>query len=258
MKGDPYYCLSALPTLGELGRPPPLSPDQLLEHLAPCPTAREIVEVLFLHDDLLLREGVGAGEKSPIRPVVLTMEQIRKESPLPAYLSKSPDDSTSTKVESAAPPTRSLSADVTWEAYFRYAADMARTWACGFLADWVAFEVGLRNALVTSRAKELSLDAADYLVAAELGEPDELFTEPIEKRTAAVTPLIELEMLIKTRWAWLTKHEAWFSFSIDEFAAYAGKLMLLARFERLTKTNEQGSSADQDADALKQLEEVTR
>ena len=70
--------------MGELGRAPPLDPDQLLELLAPCPTARRVVEVLFLHDDLLQREGVVAGELSSVRPVVLTAAQIRNESPLPA------------------------------------------------------------------------------------------------------------------------------------------------------------------------------
>lgn len=263
MEGDRYYCLSALPTLGELGRAPPLSPDQLLEHLAPCPTARRVAEVLFLHDDLLQREGVGAGELSSVRPVVLTDEQVRGESPLPAYLSaclpeRGRSQSGDAQAESSGDPARVLPADTTWEAYFRHAADMARTCACGFLADWVAFEVGLRNALVISRAKELGLDADAYLVAVELGEPDESFTEIVDKRAAAATPLAELETLIKVRWAWLTQHEAWFSFSDDEFAAYAGKLMLLIQFERLVKTNEPGASAGQDVDASKQPEEVAR
>ncbi len=253
MNGDSYYCLTVLPTLGELGRAPPLSPNQVLAHLAACPAARRVVEVLFLHDDLLQREGVQAGELSSIHPVVLSPEQVMDELPLPAYLLPRDDQ------ESASDrPTHVLRADVTWEAYFRYAAEVARTCACEFLAKWVAFEVGLRNALVISRAKELGLDAEGYLVAVELGEPDESFEEIVDKRTAATTPLAELETLIQARWAWLTRHEAWFSFSNDEFAAYAGKLMLLIRFERLAKKNEQGASADQDGDAIKQLEEVTR
>ena len=143
---------------------------------------------------------------------------------------------------------------MTWETYFRYAADVAEACACRFLADWVAFEVGLRNALAIARARELGLDADDYQVAAELGEPVESFTEIVDKRAAAATPLAELETLIKARWAWLSKHEAWFSFSDDEFAAYTGKLMLLIQFERLVKINGHGASADQDVDAVNQTE----
>lgn len=243
MNGDRYYYLSALPTLGELGSASPLRPDQLLERLASCPGAHRVVEVLFLHNDLLQREGFGAGELTSVRPVVLTAGQVTGESPLPAYLSGG--------------PARRFLADTTWDAYFRYAAGVARTCVCLFLADWVRFEVGLRNALAIARARRLGLEVDDYVVAAELGEPAESFAAIISERAAAATPLAELEMLIKVRQAWLTEHEAWFSFSDDEFAAYAAKLMLLIQYERLVKTAEQGPSTREGAEALAQLEEVT-
>ncbi|MHC4695405.1 MAG: hypothetical protein ACYTFA_01535 [Planctomycetota bacterium] len=243
MNGDRYYYLSALPTLGELGSAPPLRPDQLLERLAPCPAAHRVVEVLFLHNDLLEREGFGAGELTSVRPVVLTAGQVRNESPLPAYLTGG--------------PARPFPANTAWEAYFRYAAGVARTFACRFLADWVRFEVGLRNALAIARARRLGLEVDDHLVAPELGEPAESFAVIISERTAAATPLAELEMLIKARRAWLTEHEAWFSFSDDEFAAYAAKLMLLIQYEQLVKAAEQSASTREGVEALAQLEEVT-
>ncbi len=107
------------------------------------------------------------------------------------------------------------------------------------------------------RARRLGLEVDDHLVAAELGEPAESFATIISERTAAATPLAELKMLIKARQAWLTEHEAWFSFSDDEFAAYAAKLMLLIQYERLVKTAEQGPPTRESVEALAQLEEVT-
>lgn len=236
MNGDRYYSLSALPTLGELGSAPPLKPGRLLEHLEPCPAARRVVGVLFLHDDLLQREAYAVGELTSVRPAVLTAAQVRNESPLPAYLSSG--------------PSRALRADTTWEAYFRHAAGVARTCACGFLADWVAFEVGLRNALAIARAEQLGLRPDDYLVAVDLGGPAELFAAIVAERAASATPLAELKTLITARWAWLTEHEAWFSFSDDEFAAYAGKLMLLIQYKRLGKATEQNNSTRQNVEAL--------
>lgn len=243
MKGDRYYCLSALPTLGELGATPPMVPHQLLELITPCLAARRVVEVLFLHDDLLQREGFGTGELTSVRPVVLTAAQVRMESALPAHL--------------CGGPARTVGADAMWEAYFRYAAGVARTHACGFLADWVGFEVGLRNALAVVRAGQLGLEPDEYLVAVEFGEPAESFTAVVSEREVAVTPLAELETLIKARWRWLTEHEAWFSFSVDEFAAYAGKLALLTQYRRLVNTTDKGGSAHRSAEALQKPEEVS-
>ena len=49
-----YYHITALPALGELGSAPPMEPIHLLERLADSPRSGTLVEVLLLHDDLLL------------------------------------------------------------------------------------------------------------------------------------------------------------------------------------------------------------
>jgi len=243
MKGDPYYCLSALPTLGELGATPPLEPLGLLELIAPCPVARRVAEVLFLQDDLLQREAFGIGELTSVRPAVLTAAQVRMEAALPAHL--------------CGGAACTVAADAMWEAYFRYAAGVARTHACGLLTHWVGFEVGLRNALAVARATRLGLEPDEYAVAVELGEPTESFTVVIKEREATATPLAELITLIRARWRWMTEHEAWFSFSIDELAVYAGKLMLLTQYKRLVNTNHRGGSAHRGAEALEKPEDVS-
>jgi hypothetical protein len=219
MNGDFCYRLSSLPALGDLGAAPPVRPRELLDLSESSPPARPIVEALLLHEDLRLREGLAARELRGASSVVLTAAQVSGESPLPPYL----------RSESGRP----IDADATWEAYFRFVASVARTCGCEFLARWVGFEVALRNALAVARASRLRLDAEGYLVATELGEPSERVAAIVGERNAARTPLAEFETLIKARWMWVADHEAWFSFSVDEFAAYAAKLILLIQYRRL-------------------------
>ena len=43
-----------------------------------------------------------------------------------------------------------------------------------------------------------------------------------------------LEALDRARWDWVTEREAWYSFSDDEVAAYAAKIIILHRWRRIT------------------------
>jgi len=231
MRRASCYYIVALPALGDLGSAPPLRPAQLLENVADSPGLRALVEALFLFDDLLQREAFLAGEMGEVDPVVLTPAQARNEAALPAYLA--PGD------EGAA------AADSVWRACFRYAWDLARRRGSQFLADWVRYEVGLRNALAGARARRLGLEESDYLVAADLAATDEDFTTALRDWSAAATPLAGLRVLIEARWAWLSEHDAWFSFRDDELAAYAAKLMLLHQWRRLADAGGEGPAGEE-------------
>jgi len=219
-----YYLVSALPSLGDLGAAPPMSPADLREHVAEHRPPRTLVEAILLGDDLVQREAVLAGEIGDVAPAVLTPAQVRDEEPLPACLAMD---------EEAAAPR--VAADTLWAAYFRHAAAVAQHEGSSFLAAWVAHEVALRNALAAARAKVLGLEAADYVVTPEVGSKDDDFGPLLAEWAAAGNPLEGLRVLDRARWQWLTAHEAWFSFADDELAAYAAKLMLLARWHRLSE-----------------------
>ncbi|MCJ7542993.1 MAG: hypothetical protein MUP47_00235, partial [Phycisphaerae bacterium] len=103
-----------------------------------------------------------------------------------------------------------------------------------FLAQWVGYEVALRNALAAARAQALGLEAADYLVATDLGQADGDLSAVVGEWAAAPNPLAGLRVLDAARWDWLAWHDAWFSFQDDELIAYAAKLVLLDRWQRLT------------------------
>jgi hypothetical protein len=53
-----------------------------------------------------------------------------------------------------------------------------------------------------------------------------------------------LQAVIRARWAWICEHDAWFSFSDDELAAYAAKLVLLEQWRRLIEAGEQKPVAE--------------
>ena len=217
-----YYLLTTLPPLGDLGGSPPLRPEQLLELLGDAPS-RELAEMIFLGDDLLQRDSLLAGREREVQPAVLSAEQLRDAQPLPDYLA----------AEAEEQPPRVVT-DMTWAAYFRHAANVALRHKSGFLAAWVAFEVALRNALAAERAKALDLEPGDYLVATDLAGPDEDLAGLVSEWSNAPDPLAALQILDRARWLWMQERDRWFSFADDELAAYAAKLMLLNRWDRLS------------------------
>jgi len=246
MKGDLHYYITALPALGELDSEPPLRPGQLLEHLDGRPGSQALVETLFVLDDLLQREAFLAGEIEDVSPVVLTPQQARNEAPLPAYL-----------VSTAPEGSGALQVDSCWETCFRHVADVARRQASTFLSAWVGYEVALRNALAAARARRLELEESDYRVAEDLADPEADFTSLLSEWTSAPTPLAGLRMLIAARWAWLSEHDAWFSFRDDELAAYAAKLLLLLQWRRIAEADKAGPTEEPTNESSGSLERTT-
>ena len=233
MSGQNYYLLTALPGLGELGADPSLTPRAMLEMLAPSPGAQQLASVIFLSDDLLLRQAVMSGEipADQAEPVVLSAEQVRDEAPLPAFLAnEAGPDGEGGQGESAGGAAQ-LGVDRVWALYFEHAAKLAR--GGEMLAEWVRYEVGLRNALAAARAKALGLDAARYLVAPQLGCGEEEYAAVLGEWSAAANPLAGLKVLDAARWNWIAEHSRHFTFSDDELAAYAARLVILHRWKRI-------------------------
>ncbi len=226
-----YYRVTALPSLGDLGSPPPITPAEWVAHLSGA-SAREVVEVLLLSDDLLQREAFLAGESEQVEPAVLSAEQARDEAPLPPSLAPEGDEPSARQ----GPPS-----DAVWEAYFRHVADVARRRGSPFLQAWVGYEVGLRNALATARAKALDLDPEPYRVASDLADPDAVVQQPVSEWADAENPLEGLRVLDRGRWQWLADHDPHFTFADDELAVYAARLMLLVRWYRLERAERKES-----------------
>ncbi len=226
-----YYYISSLPALGELGTPPPMGFAELSEWLADDRRCQDLVGCLFLLDDLRQREAYLAGEVEDMEPTVLSVSQMLNRSPLPEYLVAEPG-------ETGGAPRR-VAVDQLWEAYFRYVADLADGRKSLFLAAWVAREVALRNALAAARAERLGLEAADYLVAADLAAEDEDFADLLSEWATASTPLAGQQRLLQAQWDWLAQHDAYFTFDEDELLVYAARLMLLKQWSAWQAMNKE-------------------
>lgn len=217
--------LASLPALDEPGTRPPLSPASFLARLE-GEGEREPVRALLLSDDLTERQAYLAGELAEPQPVVLTPAQARGESPLPQEL-------TPAGAEHEPGPASRPAEDATWEAYFRWAAAVARRRSSPLLAAWVASEVAVRNVLADARARALGLDPEQALVAPELGRDEAAEAQvALAAWTEAQDPLRGLRALLRWRWDWIGSREPWFSFHDDEVLAYAMRLALLRRWLR--------------------------
>lgn len=257
---DPrYYDLTSLPSIGELGTPPPLKPEQMLERCEPGSTARTLMETLFLFDDLIQREAFLAGEIKEVHPVVLGVAEARGERGLPSYLAGLGEDIGERRLgPSTSHPHRAIQADDLWEAYFRYAAEVAERHRSELLSGWVRHEVGLRNALATARARRLGLDPHDFLVASDLAEGGgNVFASTVNEWASANTPLAGQQILIRARWMWLVELDPWFSFTDDEFAVYAARIMLLEHWRRMMETEEHRSAGGHTRESSGNLERAS-
>jgi hypothetical protein len=224
-----FYLLCVLPDLKPFGSVPPINKQELLAVVTESGGPTDVVRVLLLSDDLLQREAVLAGEVEPDQAdlVVLSLREANDEQSMPLFLVPEQEDEAET--------SRTLIAgDQVWQRYFHHAAKTARMTHTHFLASWVGFEVGLRNATAKARAEALELDPGNYMVAPELADPGIRFDNILTDWIAASNPLNGLEALYRARWDWLTEHERWYSFSYDEVAAYTAKLMLLHRWHRIS------------------------
>ena len=89
-----------------------------------------------------------------------------------------------------------LAADRLWDAYFHYVAGLAERLECRFLAASVRCEVTLRNAAGGGGPERLGLEAADYLVAADLAVEGEEWAGVVTEWASSATPLAGRQVLL--------------------------------------------------------------
>lgn len=218
-----YYILTSLPAL-EPEAIPAITAVELRDKVEISRTAAEIIRAIILGDDLLKMQAIQSEELEDAETSVLTEAQVKGEDTLPDFL-QSPDE-----------PERKVPVDSSWENYFKYAAETAERYNSNFLKKWVDFEVSLRNALVAARAKKLGFDAHEFTVAPQFYDDKYDFDALMNDWISAANPLAGFEILDNARWRWVNENERWFSFSDDELAAYAVKLLLLSRKYRINQT----------------------
>jgi len=230
------YLLSVLPALEPIGSIPPMSKGDFLAQVIDSNGPVETVEMLLLSDDLtqyqaLLAEEIG---QDRIDLAVLSLDKAEHATILPDFLL--PEEGTDEQQDGRA------SIDAIWSRYFHHAASVAKRRGSSFLKSWIGFEVGLRNALVTTRAHTLKIDVEAYLVAPDLADRDIDYTHAISTWSSASDPLAAQEALDKARWEWLEENDGWYSFSACEIEVYAAKLVLLHHWRRILSEKQQESN----------------
>lgn len=225
MAGQNYYYITSLPPLDNLDGPAPLDLGRLVEFLRGAGDALDTVNAVILSDDLLQRQAMLAGEIDHCDPTVLTPAQAANQEPLPDYL----------QADSPASGSQARLADSVWDAYYRHAAATAKEAGNALLAGWVAHEVALRNAVASRRARALDLNVDDYLVAEDLADRNCDFRATLNEWASAADPLAGARVLDTERWSWLNEQDRPYSFADEELTAYAAKLVLIRRWQRLSQ-----------------------
>jgi hypothetical protein len=226
MSADNQYLLTTLPILGRLESAPPLNGRRLLDLAEGLPAA-ELLAAILLEDDLMLWQQGQAGQAELPEPTVLEVAQLEGRAALPDYLAL-PDD---------VPSPSLLVTDRLWQAYFRYLHQLGESRGSELLAQYAISELALRNRLAAWRAGRLRLEVSQYQIP-ELDEAAaQQLSDSLDKLIAAwqsqVDPVEAARVLDGWRWDWIAERDGWYSFGDDELVAYALRLRLIERWQRL-------------------------
>jgi hypothetical protein len=221
-----YYLVSSLPPLpASVEEPPPLTLDALVDALrleggAPWRLGRAIL----LEPDLRARE-VARARHDP-DPRFLVLDDVLAEDGAPGLLDAGEDDG-----------RRRVPHDAVWERYAQWALAVSAAEGSTLLAAYTRYNLALRNALARARAARLGLDAEPSTVLAEEALDDAEVTDPVLRWSQAATPLEAELALDRARWEYLVEAAPWFTFSLDEVADYALRLVLGHRWNA-TRTHQ--------------------
>ncbi len=203
------YEITALPALPAIGDAPFMSPRELRDLLGHTAKVRRVVDVILLAHDLDLFISIHQGQQIEETPFVLTPGQLSKEAPLPSFLTE------------GVPAARELSFDDLWQRYFRHVASLGLVAKAHILPAWAGFEVTLRNALAERRSRLAGHSFPPPLVAEELCDHLGSMSKQTDAWAAATDPLSAQQALTSIRKTWIEQHRRWYSFALDEIAAYA-------------------------------------
>jgi hypothetical protein len=111
--------------------------------------------------------------------------------------------------------------------------ELGSSLSCEFLQAWAGFEVALRNSISRERVKKLHLAPEEYLVAESIAIHSDLVDTALDRWAAAKDPYSAALELDQVYWEKMAQIGAWFSFSLDEIAAYARGLLMLHRWKKI-------------------------
>lgn len=223
------YEITALPTLPPLGEEPPVTLAELRALVDHHARVRRVLEGILLVHDVELLVAVRQGQKTEERPFILTRSQLSEEEPLPEFLTVQEDGA---------------SGDRVWQSYFHHVTSLGLSSDAHILPAWAGFEVTLRNALAERRGRLAGHTLPPPIVAEELSGPLTALAKEVDAWAAAKDPLSAHRVLSAVRREWIEEHRSWYSFGIDEIAAYGMEWLLLQEEHACRNFSEEVSSND--------------
>lgn len=183
-----------------------------------------LVQSLLLAIDVANFEAIHQGRDIFAEGGVLVREEIGNKRNLPLFMRDFLD-------EKERGIRRPYIFDALWERYYAYAYSLAQEMGCGFLTDYIAWEIGLRNQLVALRAKEKRKEAEDHTLLPHVGSRD--LTALLAHVKSQKNPLLAERALDEERLKQVFHCEGGDPFSLNAILAALEKARILSRWEKM-------------------------
>jgi hypothetical protein len=152
---------------------------------------------------------------------VLTREDIQNRKNLPLFAKDFFD-------EREKGINRPYVLDKLWERYYMYVYSLAMELGCPYLSQYIPWEVGLRNILVTLRTRKSGKDSSGYTMLTNLGAFD--FSSVTAKAGEERNPLLVERYLDEERLKYVFHCEGSDPFSFDGILAYLSRSAICDRW----------------------------
>ena len=226
------YLLTTLPPLpDEPGSALPISAETLWERVKlEGEGVSEFTEFLLRVLDVQNLAFIDSNRESAIRKAVVPLDGLKDQKDLPHWMKQA--------LVSVNDKDRPYRFDRLWEAYFEQLMGFLEEQGAETLLEWFRWEIGLRNAIVSHRARKMGISPDPYYVAPDLGlkpiEYNAVFTELKEIDTEG-DPFAEDRFIAKEMLRKLQAATPEYAFDFTEIMGYVIKFLILARTAYLRK-----------------------
>ena len=173
----------------------------------------------------------------PGETALFSAEDLKDRGQLPFWLRQALEEEEIKRGEGGGLPF-----DYVWSIYYQQLAQLAQDTGCRFLGHWVAWDVGLRDALAAYRARNLGVDPEEAVSGTGLGLSEEEFRPVIEA-------LVSIKERDRGRWQDMDRLVAThrldyakrvapsYTFDLDELVCYVVSFIVLRECMYLGRTH---------------------
>lgn len=183
-----------------------------------------LLEAYLLSIDVSNFESLALGKGTFDEGGMLAQEDLQDKKNLPLFIKDFLD-------EQEKGINRRYVYDRLWECYYVHTHSLAMELGCAYLTQYIPWEVGLRNVLVTLRMRKRNEEPADYMVLTDFGKFD--FSSVIAKVGEGQNPLLIERYLDEARLKYIFHCEGSDPFSFSAILAYLARSMVYDRWAKM-------------------------